>query len=139
MYKPVIDQTSSRRIIGDIFYLAAEILYIANSMLVETALPHLPGELLPDQKREATLNTLNAPFDGVPVSRSQDDMQMFRHDSKRVEQKSSLFPISRNGLHHELRVRGPEKDRLPFGGHGGDGVGIDGRSRLSSRKTYLRG
>jgi len=67
MYKPVIHQPSPLRIPGHVFDLVSEILWIANPMLVKTCLPDLSRELFPYGERKTALDTLNAPFQGLPV------------------------------------------------------------------------
>jgi hypothetical protein len=69
MYKPVIHQPSPLRISSHVFDLVPKILRIANPMLVKTGLPDVSRELLPDRKRETALDTLNAPFYGLPIRR----------------------------------------------------------------------
>ena len=46
--KRIIDQLSAARISGHVFYLIAEILRIADAMLMETTLPNLSSELFPN-------------------------------------------------------------------------------------------
>jgi hypothetical protein len=46
--KLVINQSAPARISSHVFDLISKILRIADAMLVETRLPDLPGELLPD-------------------------------------------------------------------------------------------
>jgi hypothetical protein len=70
MDKWVIYQPSPARIFGDVFDLATEIIGTANAMLVETGLPHLSRKLLPNRKRETTLDELRATLHGLVLSRA---------------------------------------------------------------------
>lgn len=135
----MIYQPSPARISSHVFDLIPEIVPIANAMLVETGLPHLSRKLLPDRERETALDTLHAPLHGLPLSRRQHDMQMFRHNGKGVQQEPSLFSISEYGFHQEFRVRGSYKEGSPLKGHGGDGVGIDGAPRIWVQRSIPQG
>jgi hypothetical protein len=128
--KLVVDQPAPARISSHVFDLISKILRTADAMLVETRLPYLPRELLPDCEREPALNALHAPFDSLPRSRRQQYMQVFWHDSKGMQQESPLVPVSEHCVHQEFRVCSAEKERSPLKRHGGDGVGADDAPRI---------
>ncbi len=135
----VIYQPSPVWICGHVFQLFLKIFRITNAMLVEAGLPDISRELLPNRERETALNTLNAPLRGLPLSRRQHDMQMFRHDRKPVQQEPPLFSISEHGFHQQLGVRGSYKEGSPLKRHGGDGVGIDGEPRIWVQRSIPQG
>jgi hypothetical protein len=128
--KLVINQSSPAGISSHVFDLVSKILRIADAMLVETRLPYLSRELLPDGEREAALNALHAPFDRFLRSRRQQNMQMFWHNSKGMQQESPLVSVSEYCAHEEFRVCGAVKERSPLKRHGGDGVGTDSAPRI---------
>jgi hypothetical protein len=104
--KLVIYKPSSSRVSCHVFDLISKILRIADAMVMETGLPHLSRELLPDREREAPFNTLHASLHRLPLSWRQHDMQMFWHNGKSVQQEPALVPISEYRIHQEFRVRG---------------------------------
>jgi hypothetical protein len=85
MNKLVINQPSPARIPSHVLDLISKILRIADAMLVETRLPYLSRELLPDREREPAFDTLSAPLHRLPLSRRQQNVQVFWHNSKGVQ------------------------------------------------------
>jgi hypothetical protein len=134
--KQVIYQPSAARICGHVLNLTSKILRIADAMLVETGLPHLSRELLPDCKRESALDTLNRPLHRLPLSRRQHEVQVFWHNDKGVQPESTLVSVSEDRVHQKFGVRGSEKQGSSLKRDGSDGVGINGAPRILVRGKH---
>jgi len=104
MRKRMINEAALPRIRRNISKLSMKILAVANPMLVEAGLPHLPGKLLPHLTRKATLDALSAAFDGLALGWGQQHMQMFRHDNEPVQIVPPLISIMEESLHKQLCV-----------------------------------
>jgi hypothetical protein len=63
-------------------------------------------------------------------------MQMFWHESKGVQQESTLVSVPEYCVNQEFRVRSAEKERSPLKRHGRDGVSTDSSPRIYFVRAY---
>ncbi len=69
----------------NVFELVAKIKSIANSMFMKSGLPNLASKLCSNVVRKAAFDALCASFNRLICCRSQQNMEMFRHDSEAVQ------------------------------------------------------
>jgi hypothetical protein len=91
-----------------------EINVVANSVIGKPALPYLalPAKDSPEFMRVRTLDELNSSLNGHVDGRSQQQMNVFRHDDKRVQFIASLASMPIEGLQEESNVRF-DNEQLP--------------------------
>ena len=93
MYKKPIRKPPPFWIGRNVGQLIPKILTIANPVLVESGLPDFPGKLRPYLMRKAALDALGATLNCLSHRRGQQNMQVFRHDGKAMQQEAPLISI----------------------------------------------
>lgn len=80
MHEGMARQSPLLRIRRNVVKLILKILSVANAVFVESCLPDFPAKLSAQAVRKATLDALGATLNGLIRRRSQQSMQVFRHD-----------------------------------------------------------
>lgn len=111
-------------VVGDVEELVVVVASICDAMLVVAALPDLSGEVLANCEGEASLDQLDAAFDGVIVGWRDQDVNVVGHDDEAVESKATLFAITREGIQHEVGVCGALEYATALMGDRGYGEGF---------------
>ncbi|HEX3571601.1 MAG TPA: hypothetical protein VHU44_12330 [Acidobacteriaceae bacterium] len=99
----VVLQAPFRWVLSDVLKLIPIICRVRNSVRMITGLPDLAGALLSYSERVTALDELSGSLDRF--SRSQQNVYVFGHYSKAVEQKSSLLAVSKQRGEEEFGVR----------------------------------
>ena len=81
----IINQPPPFRIGRDVIELSPKVFSVANPVLVEAGLPDFTGKLRSNFMRKAALDALGATLNGLVRGRSQQDVQMFRHDGEAMQ------------------------------------------------------
>jgi len=94
-------KSTSNGVFLDIPHTVHELLFAHNLALVETVHPHFKLALEPEG--EATLDELHGLFQRNFWSGRDYSVEMVRHDDERMQKKSSLAAIVKDGLFEQLR------------------------------------
>jgi hypothetical protein len=111
-------------VIGDVKELIVVVASICDSMRVVAVLPNLPGEVIANGERKASLDQLDAALDGVILGGRDQDVNVVGHDDEAVEPEAALFAVTRECVHHEVGVCGALKDATALMGDRGDSEGF---------------
>lgn len=115
----------SLRISGDVDAVLPVVFRIADAMFVKASLPDLPGVagLHPHRVGESAFDALRAAFKGLVPGRRKKQMDVVRHDHKRMERVALLVAVAEEGFTEEQRVAVNLEKTSPIRGDDGDEVG----------------
>jgi len=77
--------------------------------------------------RKAALDALRAALNRLVCARSQQDVQMLRHNGEAVQLITSLISIMKERFDHQLGIRGSNEQRTPLVGRCRERIGFHGR------------
>ena len=120
----VVLQVAAVGVFCDVGELVLEVCCVADSVLVVAGLPDFSCELFAHGVGVAAFDALDTAFDGLPWAGSDEDMQVFRHDSEAVELVAGLRAVVEEGLKEKFGVVGADKDGFALVRDECQGVGV---------------
>jgi len=113
-------KSTANRVLLDIARTAHELRFVHDLALVETVRPYF--ELAFQSKGKASLDELQDLFERNIGSRSDDGVEVVRHNDERVQKEFPLTTIVENRLLKEFRRRSYLEKATALRGHGGDEI-----------------
>ena len=104
VYKTPADQTPLLRIRCNVPELSPKILPVANAMFVESNLPDFAMILRPHLMRKPAFDALCATLNGLALRRSEQDVDMIRHDNEPMQCVSPLIPIVKERFDQQVGI-----------------------------------
>ena len=114
MHESPIDKPPLLRIRRNVPKLSPKVFFIANPMLVKARLPNLSGKLLSNLMGKPALDALSAALDRLVERRSQQHMQMLRHDDEPMQLITPLISIVEEGLYQQFGIFSLHEQRTPL-------------------------
>ena len=100
----VIPKVFTFWVVGDVKELIVVVACVCDAVGVVAVLPDFSREVFANGEGEASLDELDAAFDGVILGWRYQDVNVVGHDDEAVESKAALFAVARERVHHEVGV-----------------------------------
>jgi hypothetical protein len=137
----VVQDVFAFGVVGDVEELIVVVVRVCDAVGVVAVLPDFSREVFANGEGEASLDQLDAAFDGVIMGGRDQDVNMVGHNDEALELKATLFAVTRDCIHHEVAVCGALKDATALMGDRGDGegFGLNANALRGIGGAYLRG
>jgi len=112
-------------IVRDVEQLGAEVVFIANPMLMITGVPDAARSLIRKCEGVAALDELNALCRAYIDCRSNEDVDMVRHNGEAVQEEFPGIAVTEKRDDEELGVFSAQEVAVAAGGQDCDGVGAE--------------